>query len=170
MTDDEALAELVAAMRRDEKEKVHTRGWQLACSYYADKIDALRARQPEAVPNVYDYMEQKVAKELRPLKELRPAPAAVEEESIEERLEHYVALVEAFQRKMRNVGPLTPPEDVAITGLIGAARAALSQQPGVPEPICPNCERPTEIRHCQACGCDFTCSPPPHDSEKGQTT
>ena len=25
--------------------------------------------------------------------------------------------------------------------------------------ICPNCERVTDIRHCQACGCDFVPSP-----------
>jgi hypothetical protein len=35
------------------------------------------------------------------------------------------------------------------------------QQGGGEATICPNCERPTEIRHCQACGADFINSAPP---------
>ena len=39
---------------------------------------------------------------------------------------------------------------------------ALAQQPAaVDEAICPVCERLTDIRHCQACGCDFTAGQQP---------
>lgn len=34
--------------------------------------------------------------------------------------------------------------------------AVAKAQAGADDAVCPNCERVTGIRHCQACGCDFT--------------
>ena len=46
--------------------------------------------------------------------------------------------------------------------VLRAIKAALAQQPAaVDEAICPVCERLTDIRHCQACGCDFTAGQQP---------
>ena len=48
-----------------------------------------------------------------------------EPDSLHERVEHYAVLVESFQRKMTAIGPMTPPESIAISGLIAAARDAV---------------------------------------------
>lgn len=48
-----------------------------------------------------------------------------EPDSLHERVEHYAVLVESFQRKMAAIGPMTPPESIAISGLIAAARDAV---------------------------------------------
>lgn len=68
-----------------------------------------------------------------------------EPESLHERVEHYAALVKAFQDKMRAVGPLTPPEDIALSGLIAAARATLTPRAHEPDDTQllggPNCRR-----------------------------
>lgn len=50
-----------------------------------------------------------------------------EPETLHERVEHYAVLAEAFVRKMHVIGPMTPPEEIAITGLIAAARAAVNE-------------------------------------------
>lgn len=51
----------------------------------------------------------------------------IEEESQAETDLHYAGLAEAFLRKMRVIGPITPPEDIALSAVIARLRRYAEQ-------------------------------------------